>query len=148
MKRVRLAAVDAAAAHYRGTVLSALGDVAETLKQADITAINLTLANDAYKDYVIVVESLRTKQAHGALSRADLLPEFIAFVDIEARVINAMSDRLKATADIMRAMTDGEFLPDEIEDLGEGEETGQAIVDPALQGNSTEDQSSPERVAP
>lgn len=110
MKHVRLAAVDAAAAHYRGTVLSALGDVAETLKQADITAINLTLANDAYKDSVFVVESLRTKQAHGALSRADLLPEYIAFVDIEARVINAMSDRLLATADIMRAMTDGEFL--------------------------------------
>lgn len=116
MKRVRLAAVDAAAGHYRNTVLSALGDVAQTLKQADLSAINLTLANDAYKDAVIVVESLRTKQEHGALSRADLLPEYIAFVDIETRVVNAMSDRLVASAEVLRAMTDGEFLPDEIED--------------------------------
>lgn len=116
MKRVRLAAVDAAAAHYRNTVLSALGDVAQTLKQADLSAINLTLANDAYKDAVIVVESLRTKQEHGALSRADFLPEYIAFVDIETRVVNAMSDRLVASAEVLRAMTDGEFLPDEIED--------------------------------
>ena len=118
MKRVRLAAVDAAAAHYRSTVLSALGDVAQTLKQADISAINLTLANDAYKDAVIVVESLRTKQEHGALSRADLLPEYIAFVDIETQVVNAMSDRLIASAEVLRAMTDGEFLPDGIEDPG------------------------------
>jgi NodT family efflux transporter outer membrane factor (OMF) lipoprotein len=148
MKRVRLAAVDAAAAHYRGTVLSALGDVAETLKRADITATNLTLANDAYKDSVIVVESLRTRQEHGALSRADLLPEYIAFVDIEARVINAMSDRLLATADIMRAMTDGEFLPDQIETPGGAEGMGRALVDPALQGSSIEGHSSPEGVAP
>ena len=137
MKRVRLAAVDAAAAHYRGTLLSALGEVAESLKQADITAINLTLANDAYKDSVIVVESLRTKQAHGALSRADLLPEYIAFVAIETRVISAMSDRLLATADILRVMTDGEFIPDEIDHLDGPENAGQAYVEPVSEENNS-----------
>ena len=136
MKRVRLAAVDAAAAHYRSTVLSALGDVAQTLKQADLSAINLTLANDAYKDAVIVVESLRTKQEHGALSRADLLPEYIAFVDIETRVVNAMSDRLVASAEVLRAMTDGEFLPDEIEDAG-----NPADANPAQAGTPGEESS-------
>lgn len=148
MKRVRLAAVDAAAAHYRGTVLSAFGEVAESLKQSDITAINLTLANDAYKDSVIVVESLRTKQAHGALSRADLLPEYIAFVEIETRLINAMSDRLLATADIMRAMTDGEFLPDEIEVFNGSEDAEQTPVGPAIEGNNVGDDESPEGAAP
>lgn len=136
MKRVRLAAVDAAAAHYRSTVLSALGDVAQSLKQADLSAISLTLANDAYKDAVIVVESLRTKQEHGALSRADLLPEYIAFVDIETLVVNAMSDRLVASAEVLRAMTDGEFLPDEIEELG-----NPADANPAQAGTGGEESS-------
>lgn len=111
MQRVKLAAIDAAAAQYRGKVLSALADVADVLKQVEVSATNLTLAHDAYKDTVVVIESRRTMQANGALSRVSLLPELIAFAETEARLSNAMADRLVATADIMRAMTSGERGP-------------------------------------
>ncbi len=148
MRRVRLAALDAAVAHYRGTVLSALGDVAQTLKQVDSSAINLALANGAHKDAVIVMESLRIRQEHGALSRADLLPEYIAFVDIETRVVNAMSDRLLASAEVLRAMTDGEILMDEIGILEEAGVSGHRHVDPDRQGNPQQGQSFPKGAMP
>lgn len=106
-KRAAVAAFDQAAAQYRGTVLAAFQDVANSLKALDADAKALKAQQAAERAAASNLE-LTTQQFNaGAISNIDLLSAQASYQQAKISLIQAKASRLADTASLFQALGGG-----------------------------------------
>ncbi|MDR0251249.1 MAG: efflux transporter outer membrane subunit [Burkholderiales bacterium] len=111
-----------AAAEYRGVVLAAFQDVADTLHAIHSNAASLKAATEAEHAAKVALELVRAQQELGEIGYLELLSAESAYQEAITDLIQAQAERFGSTAALFQALGGGWWNRDEDSPSNEGEE--------------------------
>jgi outer membrane protein TolC len=106
-KRAAVAAYDQAAAQYRGTVLTAMRNVADSLNALDADAAELHEQNLAVQAAADTLKVSRSRYAAGSISSLDLLVVTRGFQTARIAQLQAQAARYADTAALFQSLGGG-----------------------------------------